>query len=75
MAFDTQITLSLTAFDKWALGGIVSIVLTGAGTLAKLAWKAFTNCLPHIQQNTERTNELLTEMVGYLKAKVEDRKL
>lgn len=43
--------------------------------LALNANHAYTNCMPTIQKNTERTNELLTEMNGYFKAKSEDGKL
>lgn len=71
----TQITLSLTAFDRWALAGLGSIALAAIGTFFKVAWKSYTNCLPHIQENTELTNRLLTELVGYFKAKAEDGKL
>lgn len=73
--FDTQVTLSLTAFDKWILGGLGTSVLSCALFFLKLSWKAFTNCLPHIQSNTEETNQILKEMVGYFRAKAEDGKL
>lgn len=72
---DTQLTVNLTAFDKWILGGLGSAALAAAATFGKLAWRGLTNCLPTIQRNTEETNKLLRELNGYFKAKAEDGKL
>jgi hypothetical protein len=58
---------------------IISVVVTPfCGAVLAIMWKlwvASTNCLPTIQRNTDQTNKLLTELVGYFKAKAEDGKL
>lgn len=46
---DTQLTVNLTAIDKWVLGGIGSMV---SATVA-LVWRVCLNCAPTIQRNTE----------------------
>jgi hypothetical protein len=64
---------------------LLGLLLTGAGTLAVFACKklwelyqhadhAFTNCLPTIQKNTEKTNEILTEYISYMKGVEEGKR-
>ena len=73
--FDTQLTVNLTAFDKWILTGLGSAALSAAWVFGKLIWRMGTNCVPTIQREVQQTNKLLTELVGYFKAKAEDGKL
>ncbi|MGH9637878.1 MAG: hypothetical protein ACRD72_23830 [Candidatus Angelobacter sp.] len=72
---DTQLTINLTAMDKAILAAAGSAILTGVAVFAKLSWVALTNCIPTIQREVQETNKLLTEMLGYFKAKAEDGKL
>lgn len=54
---------------------ILSLVVTPLVGIAWRLWVVSTNCVPTIQKNTEQTNALLTELVGYFRAKAEDGKL
>jgi hypothetical protein len=60
---------------KWLLGTLASALASAAGMYIRATYRAATNCLPTIQRNTEKTNDLLTELNGYFRAKAEDGKL
>lgn len=74
-AFQWSMWTTLPLVVRWLLGAIGSAALTAAGVYIKATYHAATNCLPTIQKNTERTNELLVELNGYFKAKAEDGRI
>jgi hypothetical protein len=52
--FDTtQISINLTAVDKWIMGGLDSIALAAVGTFGKLIYRVCTNCIPSTQHGVE----------------------